>query len=126
MITSLLVALLIAVPDPRLTPGAVRPLSVSTICTTAWRRDYRHVTVKMRRAVFAAYHLAWADRGRYEVDHLIPRQLGGADVVANLWPQPKFEARRIKDPDETRAHKLVCAGTLSLAAAQAQMRAWGR
>ncbi len=117
--------LLLAVPDPLQTPGATRPLSRATICTTTWRLDRRHVTVAMKRQVLTAYGLRWADRRTVEFDHLIPRALGGADVVANLWPQPIAEARR-KDVDENRLHRAVCTGAIALATAQAQMRAWGR
>lgn len=123
--TILLLAAL-ALPSPTLTPGVVRPLGVKRVCTTKWGRDKRHVTVAMRKAVFKAYGVDWALRAGYEVDHLVPRELAGADTLRNLWPQPLTEARKIKDPLENRLHVLVCRGTLALKDAQAQMRGWGR
>jgi hypothetical protein len=67
----------------------------------------------------------WADRGRYEFDHLVPRELGGADDVRtcgrNRWPK-----RASKIIVRMRLHRAVCAGTITLTAAQAEMRAWGR
>jgi putative intracellular protease/amidase len=54
----------------------------------------------------------------------VPRELGGADDERNLWPQPLAEAR-VKDRQENALHRAVCAGTVTLAAAQAQMRQWG-
>ena len=119
-----LLVVALAVPDHTLTPGAVRPLSRTTVCTIKWGRDRRHVTTKMRQAVFRAYGIDWTLRASYEVDHLIPRDLGGADVVANLWPQPLAEAKRVKDPQEVALHRAVCAGTITLAAARATMQRW--
>src|SRR5947207_6870373 len=101
----LLVAL--AVPNPTLTPGFARPMAREAVCAVRWGLDRRHVTITMRRAVFAAYGVPWADRGLYEVDHLIPRELGGADDVRNLWPQRWPDARQ-KDRDENRLHRAVC------------------
>ncbi len=109
--------------NPALTPGVVRPLSLARICGTKWGHDRRFVTRAMRKQVFAAYGIPWAQHPRYEVDHLEPRSLGGADDVANLWPQRWPEAHA-KDREEVRLHRAVCAGTVPLADAQAQMRAW--
>ena len=62
--------------------------------------------------------------GGLEIDHLVPRQLGGADTEANLWPQPLRQAR-LKDRAENRAHREVCDGRADLAEVQRQMaRDW--
>jgi hypothetical protein len=116
-----LLLLLLARPDPVLTPGAVRALSHEAVCTTHWRADVRHVTRGMRRRVLAAYGVAWADRGQYVVDHLVPRELGGADTEANLWPQTSAEAYT-KDRLEGALHRRVCAGEMALAFAQSAIR----
>src|SRR5437879_45129 len=76
-----------AAPDLTLTPGAVRPLSKATICKIKWGKDARHVTDTMKKQVFAAYGIPWAQHTMYEVDHLIARELGGADDTKNLWPE---------------------------------------
>ncbi len=107
------------------TPGVTRDLSVKTICSTTWGTDSRHVTESMKKQVAAAYHVPWSKHAQYEFDHLIPRELGGADDIKNLWPQPWPDAHK-KDAEENRLHKAVCAGQMTLSAAQAQMRAWGR
>jgi hypothetical protein len=122
------IALLLAVAlNPILTPGVARPLTTAQVCSTKWGKDRRHVTERMKRHVFAAYGVPLTDRKRYEVDHLIPRELGGADDVLNLWPQSWTGAQNahLKDRDENRLHRAVCAGTLTLAAAQTAMRTWG-
>ena len=84
------------VPDLHLTPGAVRAgLSKTKICSIKWGLDARHVTPAMKREVFARYGYSGNDdpqcvpagKRRCEIDHLISRELGGADEVINLWPQ---------------------------------------
>lgn len=119
----MLLLLAFALPNPVLTPGVTRPLTMLQVCTTKWGKDHRHVTIAMKKQVAAAYHVAWADRGKYEFDHRIPRELGGADVIGNIWTQPLAEAR-IKDLAENQAHRDVCAGKLTLARAQEKMLAW--
>lgn len=113
-------ALLLAavlVPDPTLTPGAVTQLTLPQICATHWGHDVRHVTPAMRSEVYAEYGYTKHDkRCPCEIDHLIPRSLGGADVVANLWPQTyrgPWNAH-MKDRLEDYAHRAVCDGEKSL------------
>lgn len=124
MIATLLVLLALTRPDPALTPGVVRDLTVEQICATTWGHDRRHVTVAMKQRVARAYGLPWAQRRFMEFDHLIPRSLGGADDVRNLWPQP-LGAARLKDRREQQLSRAVCVGTVSLEAAQDEMRRWG-
>ena len=111
-------------PLPTATPGVRRLLTRTTVCGTRWGLDRRHVTTAMKKQVFAAYGIAWAEHARYEVDHLIPRELGGADDVANLWPQPWTGAQNahMKDRLENALHRQVCAGELSLEHAQEAIR----
>ncbi len=108
-------------PNPDLTPGAVRPLTLGTVCTTRWGVDRRHVTTAMRRHVFAAYGIPWERRADYELDHLVPRSLAGADDILNLFPQPWPSARK-KDRLEVALGKRVCAGTMTLPQAQRAFR----
>ena len=65
------------VPKPKLTPGRVARTD----------KERSGVTVKMEQKVFARYRLPWARRAEFKIDHLIPRELGGADTIDNLWPQ---------------------------------------
>lgn len=114
----------VSLTNPILTPGAVRPLTKEQICAIHWRFDHRHVTEKMKQQVVAAYGIPWADHGHYEIDHLVPRNLGGADSVLNLWPMCCIEHGKItgpaheKDVLEVRVGKWLCAGRISLEAAQ--------
>jgi hypothetical protein len=121
----LLLLALLARPNLNETPGLVRPLSRAAVCSTRWGVDRRHVSDGLKRRVATAYGVRWADRRAYEFDHLVPRELAGADDARNLWPQPLAEAR-VKDREENRLHRAVCAGTMTLTRAQEQMRAWGQ
>ena len=54
----------------------------------------------------------------YEEDHFVPLSLGGHPTdPRNLWPEPQPRAS-VVDLLELDLHQQVCAGRLSLAAAQ--------
>lgn len=108
--------------NPTLTPGVTTPITVEKLCATRWGHDRRFVTQAMKRHIAQAYGLEWAGIGKkVEFDHLIPRELGGADDILNLWPQPWPDAHK-KDRLENRLHVLVCSGQLELSDAQQAIR----
>lgn len=115
-------------PDRDLTPGVARPLSLAEICQTKWGKDHRAVTAAMKRDVFRDYGFTGNGdprcHGACEIDHLISRELGGADDIENLWPEPYGGPWNAHDKDriENRLHVEVCAGRLALSAAQAMIR----
>lgn len=109
-------------PDPAMTPGAVDPAAtVEVVCVPGYSKAARHVTAATKRRVYAAYGINPKRGGPYEVDHLISLALGGSNDPANLWPQSyvttPWNARR-KDALESRLHKMVCSGRVSLREAQ--------
>jgi hypothetical protein len=55
-----------------------------------------------------------------EIDHIIPLELGGANDITNLFPEPGTgkASYQGKDRLENRLHAMVCAGTITLAAAR--------
>lgn len=112
----------VVLPDRARTPGSrFGAATVSAICRSGYSATVRSVSESKRRTVYASYGVAWADRGRYEVDHLIPLELGGDNSMANLWPEPQDGARAgyaTKDGAENHLHALVCAGTVPLRTAQ--------
>lgn len=135
LVVSALIALLVPppvgeLPNRELTPGVVRSEPID-VCAVKWGKDVRHVTSAMKRQVFESYGIKcrpfWSDAkqrcGVYEIDHFISRELAGADDVRNLWPQP-FVGRwnaKMKDRLENRLHAEVCAGTITLQEAQAEI-----
>ncbi len=113
-------------PDLAKTPGVSRTgLSKATICKTKWGKDERHVSDSMKQQVFDRYGYSGYDDSRCihdkggktcEIDHLISRELGGADDLDNLWPESyggRWNAHQ-KDTLENRLHKEMCAGRISL------------
>jgi hypothetical protein len=70
-------------------------------------------------AVYTEYHVRHLPYA-HEVDHLISLELGGSNAIRNLWPEPYAGVwgARTKDKLENRLHALVCAGSLTLQAAQ--------
>lgn len=119
-----------ALPDAWCTPGAVgdkvtQDVIGSTICRTGWTDTVRppaSVTEPVKTAAMLAYGIPLTRRGTVELDHLVPLSLGGADDVANLWPEPSdipgagFTNR--KDQVERALLRAVCAHRVPLAAAQ--------
>jgi len=125
-------------PDPALTPGALNPAVTqatigSTICVSGWTDTIRPPTSYTNALkVKQIDEYAYADKAvaSYEEDHLISLQLGGNPTdPKNLWPEPytitlsdgRSVGARIKDTFETKLKKLVCAGTMTLAEAQAEI-----
>lgn len=114
-----------SLPDPGCTPGAIdRTVTQANIHQTICRRGYTRtvrppesVTRREKRRSLAAY----GDTGsphRYEYDHLIALELGGApNDPRNLWPEPGASPNP-KDELEGRLRRKVCAGELTLRAAQ--------
>lgn len=110
-------------PNLSLTPGATRGLSLEQICNTKWGKDVRHVDTALKKKVFTEYGFPKGNKDSRcpcEVDHLVSRELGGADTLQNLWVQSysgPWNAHQ-KDRVENRLHKEVCAGHMSLQDAQ--------
>ena len=114
-----------ALPDPACTPGATfGDATEHDVCTPGWAGRHRNVSSATKRRVYASYGIAHHGRGEYEVDHLVSLELGGSNTAANLFPEaasprPGFHE---KDRLEHRLHRLVCDGTVGLAAAQQMIR----
>jgi hypothetical protein len=111
-------------PNPVLTPGVTNPTETTgRICKRGHTRYIRHVTVEEKAKVFAEYGLD-KHTDRFEIDHLIPLELGGSNNIRNLWPQSyttqPWNARK-KDALENRLHRLVCAGKIPLNKAQKEI-----
>jgi hypothetical protein len=112
-------------PDPVLTPGAVRTTDVAAICSTG-TRELRHWSLDRDDSIMIEYGLPAGPHPDYEVDHLIPLGIGGSDDGRNLWPEPRrsveatWNAKR-KDELEWRLREMVCSGELNLRRAQAMI-----
>ena len=113
-----------ATPNRDLTPGATRPVTRTEICSAGYRDMNRLVSSAIQQDVFRKYGIPGALKKDFEVDYLITPELGGADVVENLWPEPYSSTdwgAHVKDALEDRLHQMVCAGTIDLPTAQHEM-----
>lgn len=113
-----------ATPNPELTPGAIRLVTRNEVCSAGRRDMNRVVSSAVQQEVFKKYGIPTAMKKDYEVDYLITPELGGADDVRNLWPEPYSSTdwgAHVKDALEDRLHQMVCEGTIDLATAQREM-----
>jgi hypothetical protein len=107
-------------PDPRCTPGSVFSKSTPRVfCKSGYTAIVRHVTDATRRAVFAEYGIKSHSSGQYEVDHLVPLELGG-NSTANLFPEAAAPRPGFHDKDrlENKTHSLGCAHSRSFRSMQ--------
>ena len=129
-------------PAWNVSPGAFNPevtqvTIASTICVSGFTATIRPSTTytnALKAAELARGYAVNGDRdmAAYEEDHLIPLELGGSPTsVKNLWPEPwehsashpaGFAAvgtgAQTKDRIEDSLRSRVCAGAITLAAAQ--------
>jgi hypothetical protein len=101
-------------PNPKLTPGKIARND----------KDRNGVTEEMERHLFDRYHIPWRRRAEFKVDHLIPLELGGADVMENLWPQSLYARPYSVERKELLTQQLlarIAAGKMTLAQAQKEI-----
>lgn len=111
-------------PDPKLTPGAVLPVTKADICVPGYTKKVRNVPASVKRQVYTEYGITSHKTGDFEVDHLISLELGGSNSIKNLWPQ-SYKTQpwnaRVKDALENELHDEICKGTIDMAAAQKEI-----
>jgi hypothetical protein len=131
-------------PDPAFTPGATNAAVTQarigqTICVSGWTATVRPAESYTNRIKILeagaggfviyqgvsypvhGFHLADATISHYELDHFIPLELGGSPADPhNLWMENRreFPGADEKDQLENYLHRQVCAGKMSLVAAQ--------
>ena len=108
-----------------MTPGvasvAVTQANIAaTICRSGWTKTIRPPT-EYTTGLKLKQMRQYGERGSpsaYQEDHLISLELGGDPTdPRNLWPEPYPRASAV-DQIENELNHDVCAGTLSLQAAQ--------
>jgi hypothetical protein len=113
-----------ALPDPACTPGAVfRKATRKLVCRKGYSSKVRHVTSSTRENVYAEYGIASHTPEEYEIDHLVPLELGGSNAISNLFPQPAVPdppgmGFHDKDRLENSMHADVCDQLYGLGEAQ--------
>lgn len=106
-------------PNEKLTPGMATAETTNLLCDPNWStKNVRNVNEHVKKLVCEAYNVVDKCPGpEFEIDHLIPLEVGGSNDPKNLWPQPIEQARE-KDKVERHLHELVCQGKMSLDNAQ--------
>lgn len=122
-------------PDQNCTPGVVdRAVTDGNIDTTVCRkggytdsvRPPSRLTDRAKQQLMAAYGLSVGDEGKYELDHLVELNAGGASDVRNLWPEPNTLLRfagtafihNDKDAVEQYTFHAICQGKVTVSAVQ--------
>src|SRR5258708_1836390 len=113
-------------PDRRCSPGALSSgLTKTVICASGFTTSaYRNVPTSEKHMVEQEYGMAASSYGSsLEIDHIVSLELGGSNDVANLFPERASPAPgyHIKATLENKLPQLVCAGKLTLRAAQQQI-----
>jgi uncharacterized protein YceK len=110
--------------DSACTPGALLATGTKdAICKPGYAQSVRNVPDSEKNQVYAEYGIPSHTPGQYEVDHLVSLELGGSNVISNLWPElaspkPGFHE---KDKVENYLHSQVCSGAISLKQAQIEI-----
>jgi hypothetical protein len=114
-------------PNHSLTPGETfAGVTAQLICVSGYAGRARNVLRDQYVQVYASYGIPYPEpSGAYELDHLVPLELGGDNSNRNLWPEaaspvPGFHQ---KDQLENYLHDAVCGGRMPLADAQAGIAA---
>lgn len=113
-----------ALPDAACTPGAANPQLMAdpsgkshmvngveaNVCAKDFRTGpWRKVSEVEKKKACVEYGITSGCPGpQYELDHLISLEIGGSDVVGNLWPQPIGQARVKDHGTEDKLPAMVC------------------
>jgi hypothetical protein len=111
-------------PNPNITSGSVRIDAHDVNATCGHSKSHRGSMGHARRdEILTSYGLPPGDHPDFEIDHLIPLCLGGADDPSNLWPEPRRSIEpkwnaEAKDRLERFLCDMVCSRQLDIAIAQ--------
>jgi hypothetical protein len=110
-------------PDRACSPGAYYSgLTKTILCSPSFHTSsIRNVPESEKHQDEIEYGLAPKGYGStLEIDHIISLELGGANDIANLFPEKANAAPgfHVKDKLENEAHRWVCEGKITLHAAQ--------
>lgn len=118
-------------PDRQLTPGVAAVLDATRVCEPGFSslvRPKGNLWRRLKDEAYRRYGISHGDRSQvdsvglrraaYQIDHLIPLELGGDPTnILNLWPQ-LIEGAKRKNAIENTLHTQVCNGEIPLQDAQ--------
>jgi len=110
----------ISLPNPKLTVGAVTTASANDVCDLQPHKAAPPVATAVQTAVYDEYgDTSPSAQHKHTLNWLVPYNLGGADVKANIWPAAIAGTgfyQKIETDDILR--QMVCRRDLTLAQAQ--------
>jgi hypothetical protein len=113
----------ISLPNSKLTPGAVTTTNANNVCNMQPHETVPAISTAAQTAVYDEYgRTSQAAQHKYILDWLIPYNLGGADVRANIWPADVEGTgfyEKVQTDDILR--QMVCRREMTLAQAQYQL-----
>jgi len=107
-------------PDFACSPGEGMNITMDALCKKGYTTTARNVSEDMKHQVYDEYGIVTRKTGEYEVDHIVPLELGGTNSISNLWPEPAepMPGFHQKDLIENLLHDKVCSGDMQLNQAQ--------
>lgn len=107
-------------PKPALTPGAVTTTDANVVCNLPARTRAPAMPFSVQQAVFNEYgYTTPSAQHKYILDYLVPDNLGGAPVQANIWPAAvRGTGFYQKIQTDHILREMVCRRTITLAQAQ--------
>ncbi|HVU76749.1 MAG TPA: hypothetical protein VHC67_04140 [Gaiellaceae bacterium] len=110
-------------PDHQCSPGAYySKLTKAVLCSSSFRTGtVGNVPNSEKHQVETEYGMPAKPYGRaIEIDRVVSLGIGGSNDISNLYPEPGSGAANYhaKDRLENKLHDMVCAGEITLSAAQ--------
>jgi len=110
----------VSLPNPKLTPGRVTTTDASNVCNMQPHPVVPAISAAVQTAVYDAYgETSQNAQHKAILDWLVPYNLGGADVQANIWPAA-VEGTGFYEKIDTDhiLRQMVCRRDLTLGQAQ--------
>ena len=106
-------------PDPSKTPGHATYRTATKVCAIKSTKDVRNVPDSAKKEAYDSYSIARCEAQcngpeGCEIDHLISLEIGGANTIDDLWPQPydvDWNAHD-KDPLQNTLHRNLPTATI--------------
>jgi hypothetical protein len=110
----------VSLPNPRLTPGGVTTTDANNVCNMQPHSVVPAISTAVQTAVYNAYRdTSQNSQHKAILDWLVPYNLGGANVQANIWPAAVEGTGFYEKIDTDQIlRQMVCRRELTLVQAQ--------
>jgi hypothetical protein len=110
----------VSMPNSKLTPGAIVSTDTNYLCNMPAHSTAPELSASLQLQAYDEYGYTAQDANRkYILDWLVPYNLGGEDVLANIWPAAVRGTGFYEKIDtDTVLRQMVCRRELTLAQAQ--------